>query len=149
MDIEIKESLNIMKNYYINKEYKKLLKKNHQIIGMCDAFKKMATSQKEKDLIDLILLNVNFTNFILEDVDEVKKTKEIKMKKYTSTKIYQAEPLSYKQANKQGLIKHYNSDIDDKPGYLLLIEDSFDGYLNKKWLPKEIFENGYIEVEEN
>jgi len=78
MDLEVKESLNIMKEYYANGNYDELLKKNYQIIGACEAFKKMSRSQREKDIIDLIYLETSLSNFIIEDIKETKKMKKDK-----------------------------------------------------------------------
>lgn len=62
------------------------------------------------------------------------------MKKFIGTKQVQAEPMTYGEAHKQGLIREncYVAEYDDNPGYLIEYEDGY-----KSWTPKDVFEKTY------
>lgn len=62
------------------------------------------------------------------------------MKKYIGTKQVSAEPMTYGEAHKKGLIREnaYVSEYDDNPGYLV---EYADGY--QSWTPANVFEEAY------
>lgn len=62
------------------------------------------------------------------------------MKKFIGTKQVQAEPMTYGEAHKHGLIREncYVAEYDDNPGYLVEYEDGY-----KSWSPKDVFEKTY------
>jgi len=63
------------------------------------------------------------------------------MKTYKSIKTVQAEPMTYHEAGKIGLIRDYSSTCGDSDGYKVVYKDGYES-----WSPKETFEEGYIEV---
>ncbi|MBO4965945.1 MAG: DUF2829 domain-containing protein [Muribaculaceae bacterium] len=62
------------------------------------------------------------------------------MKKYIGTKQVSAEPMTYGEAHKKGLIREnaYISEYDDTPGYRV---EYADGY--QSWSPANVFEEAY------
>ncbi|MBD5289059.1 MAG: DUF2829 domain-containing protein [Bacteroides sp.] len=66
------------------------------------------------------------------------------MKQYIRTQVVKAEPMTYGEAYKNGLIPEnsYVKEYDDSLGYLVTHMDGF-----KDWSPKEVFEQEYKAVE--
>ena len=66
------------------------------------------------------------------------------MHQYIRTSVVKAEPMTYGEAYKSGLIPEnsYISEYDDASGYLLIHMDGF-----RNWKPKEVFEEEYEKVE--
>lgn len=62
------------------------------------------------------------------------------MKEYIGTKQVMAEPMTYGEAHKAGLIREnaYVEEYDERPGYLV---EYADGY--KSWSPADVFEAAY------
>lgn len=62
------------------------------------------------------------------------------MKKFIGTKQVKAEPMTYGEAHKQGLIREnaYVEEYAENPGYLV---EYADGY--KSWSPKDVFDEAY------
>lgn len=62
------------------------------------------------------------------------------MKKYIGTKEVQAEPMTYGEAYKNGLIPEsaHVSEYDENPGYLIQYADGY-----KSWSPAKVFEDSY------
>ena len=65
------------------------------------------------------------------------------MHQYIRTKVVKAEPMTYGEAYKKGLIPEnsYVCEYDNAAGYRLV---HMDGFVN--WKPKEVFEEEYEEV---
>ena len=66
------------------------------------------------------------------------------MHQYIRTSVVKAEPMTYGEAYKSGLIPEnsYICEYDDASGYLLIHMDGF-----RNWKPKEVFEEEYEKVE--
>lgn len=66
------------------------------------------------------------------------------MNQYIKTEVVKAEPMTYGEAYKNGLIpsNSYVQEYDDSLGYVITHMDGF-----KDWSPKEIFEQEYTSVE--
>lgn len=62
------------------------------------------------------------------------------MKQYTGTKNVKAEPMTYGEAHKAGLIREnaYIEEYNDNEGYKVVYND---GYTS--WSPKQVFEDAY------
>lgn len=62
------------------------------------------------------------------------------MKQYTGTKSVKAEPMTYGEAHKAGLIREnaYIEEYNDNEGYKVVYND---GYTS--WSPKQVFEDAY------
>lgn len=62
------------------------------------------------------------------------------MKKFIGTKQVSAEPMTYGEAHKNGLIREnaYVSEYDDNPGYKVVYADGYES-----WSPAEVFEASY------
>lgn len=62
------------------------------------------------------------------------------MKKFIGTKQVSAEPMTYGEAHKNGLIREnaYVSEFDDNPGYKVVHNDGYES-----WSPAEVFDATY------
>ena len=62
------------------------------------------------------------------------------MKQYTGTKTLQAEPMTYGEAHKRGLIREnaYVEEYNDNKGYHVVYPDGYES-----WSPAEVFEKSY------
>jgi hypothetical protein len=60
------------------------------------------------------------------------------MKKYLGVKTVLAEPMTRDEAGRAGLIRNYNQNDENRPGYKVVYEDGYES-----WSPKDVFEKAY------
>ena len=64
-------------------------------------------------------------------------------KKYRSIKIVSADEMSYHLAGQNGLIRGYDNSKNDEDGYRVIYDKGYES-----WSPKDVFEDGYIEIDD-
>jgi len=63
------------------------------------------------------------------------------MKKYKCIKVVEAEPMTYHDAGSLGLVRDYEPDAENQPGFRVKYSDNYES-----WSPYAAFVNGYKEL---
>ncbi|GHT25311.1 hypothetical protein AGMMS4957_19950 [Bacteroidia bacterium] len=65
------------------------------------------------------------------------------MKKYLGVKVVSAEPMSYREAGKAGLIRNYDPESESLgDGYKVVYEDGYES-----WSPNRTFKKAYRQID--